>query len=579
MSLVSGIRTPLKYTNEMVEKGRFLDFCIAALRELAVPMILFCITVSGLWFHGAFRAEFADYPDEAAHYITGLLVHDYIASFNYFSPLKFAENFYVHYPKVAIGHWPPVFYFVQAAWTLIFSVTHLSLMFLMATITTLLAFVIYKILLPEFGRWIAFGAATIFVVLPLVQEQSGRLMADTLVTLFMLIATFYFGRFVDTERPSNAIAFGVWSALALLTKGSALALIFVPPLAILGARKWRLILRPALWYAAAIVVLSCTPWYWLTRHMSNGNSWQQSLVTKAYFTSALDFFWTNIVHVVGWGFAILVVVGFFGKAIQLWRNPNGRGMWWALGGLFFGCMIVMCSIPTGLEERFLLPALTIVVAYLAAGLACLVSRLPSGKVQLTFLTGVILLCFASSGFSFRQTHNRGYSAAARTILSNPQFNDSVVLVSSDADGEGGFISEVAMHERRPGHIVLRASKVIARGNWNGQHVKLLFHSPMEVLAYLDSVPVGAVVLDNSRPNSRSASPYENLLEEAMAAPPHHWKLLQSYPVWKEGVEDIGALQIYIRTVPAINPRGLIRVDLTDMLGKVLKFEVPKSRPE
>ncbi|MGB6075548.1 MAG: hypothetical protein WBG29_07920, partial [Candidatus Acidiferrales bacterium] len=71
------------------------------------------------WYDHAFLGEFGGYPDEPAHYVTGLMFHDYFASLHYFSPLQFAENYYVHYPKVGIGHWPPVFYLLQAFWTLI----------------------------------------------------------------------------------------------------------------------------------------------------------------------------------------------------------------------------------------------------------------------------------------------------------------------------------------------------------------------------------------------------------------------------------------------------------------------------
>ena len=34
--------------------------------------------------------------------------------------MAFAENYYLHYPEVAMGHWPPGFYLLQAVWTLLF---------------------------------------------------------------------------------------------------------------------------------------------------------------------------------------------------------------------------------------------------------------------------------------------------------------------------------------------------------------------------------------------------------------------------------------------------------------------------
>ena len=48
-------------------------------------------------------------------------------------------------------------------------------------------------------------------------------------------------------------------------------------------------------------------------------------------------------------------------------------------------------------------------------------------------------------------------------VSEPQ----TILVSAESPGEGMLIAEIAMRDRRPGHFVLRGSKVLARSDWNG----------------------------------------------------------------------------------------------------------------
>src|ERR1700680_1452483 len=83
---------------------------------LAVPAILFLFLAIALQYAaGAYRAGFGAYPDEPAHYVTGLMVRDYILHAVGRPPMRFAENYYLHYPAVAFGHWPPVFYVIQAA--------------------------------------------------------------------------------------------------------------------------------------------------------------------------------------------------------------------------------------------------------------------------------------------------------------------------------------------------------------------------------------------------------------------------------------------------------------------------------
>ncbi len=69
------------------------------------------------------------------------MVRDYLAnlaSLNFSGPMEFAENYYVHYPEVALGHWPPTFYVVQALWTLPFSASRGSVILLMSVLTAIL---------------------------------------------------------------------------------------------------------------------------------------------------------------------------------------------------------------------------------------------------------------------------------------------------------------------------------------------------------------------------------------------------------------------------------------------------------
>src|SRR3974390_765905 len=79
----------------------------------------------------AYWSEFGGYPDEPAHYVTGLMIRDYVASGFPGSPVAYAENYYLHYPKVAFGIWGPLLHFTEAAWTLVFPPSRASMLALM----------------------------------------------------------------------------------------------------------------------------------------------------------------------------------------------------------------------------------------------------------------------------------------------------------------------------------------------------------------------------------------------------------------------------------------------------------------
>src|SRR5581483_5919113 len=102
----------------LVQQKRVLPrrLLVAGLGVLA----LFTVITAIQFASGAYHSDFdADY-DEASHAVSSLVVHDYLVHGLGTNPIAFAEDYYVHYPKVAIGHWPPVFYGSEALWMVAF---------------------------------------------------------------------------------------------------------------------------------------------------------------------------------------------------------------------------------------------------------------------------------------------------------------------------------------------------------------------------------------------------------------------------------------------------------------------------
>src|SRR4051794_5926406 len=136
-------------------------------RDILVWFLLLAAVVSLQLASGAYQGEFGGYPDEPAHYVTALMLRDYVVHFHLESPLRFAENYYHHYPKVAFGHWPPFFYIVQATWMALFSAARSSVRLEMACTTALLAFGIFREGRKLFSTPLAIAGALLAVCLPL----------------------------------------------------------------------------------------------------------------------------------------------------------------------------------------------------------------------------------------------------------------------------------------------------------------------------------------------------------------------------------------------------------------------------
>ncbi len=113
----------------------------------------------------AYTAELAG-ADEPAHFITSLLIRDYLGQGLPTPPLAFGETYYVHYPKVALPIWPPVFHTMAGTWMLVFPATIGSVWVLIALSTAVAALLLYRMTTDDLGRATALALGFGFIALP-----------------------------------------------------------------------------------------------------------------------------------------------------------------------------------------------------------------------------------------------------------------------------------------------------------------------------------------------------------------------------------------------------------------------------
>src|SRR5215467_9016908 len=73
---------------------------------------------------GAYDGSWSGEVDEPSHFLDGLLVRDYLFSGFQKAPMPYAETYRWYYPKIALGHWPPLLSIVEAAWFFVVPVSY-----------------------------------------------------------------------------------------------------------------------------------------------------------------------------------------------------------------------------------------------------------------------------------------------------------------------------------------------------------------------------------------------------------------------------------------------------------------------
>src|SRR5580765_351093 len=101
--------TPPPFDATVRDEDRVVSRAGWLVRQALLASLLLSVTVGLQVAAGAYQSERNSYSDEAAHFMNALVLRDYIREGLSQNPLRFAEDYYRHYPKIAPGMWPPLF--------------------------------------------------------------------------------------------------------------------------------------------------------------------------------------------------------------------------------------------------------------------------------------------------------------------------------------------------------------------------------------------------------------------------------------------------------------------------------------
>lgn len=467
------------------------------MRILAVFLLFLLISIALQAAAGAWSSEIWDY-DEAAHYVTGMMVHDFLRS-PLQSPISFARTYYDHYPKVALGHWPPAFYAVQGVWTSIFSRSIESVLALLAALAAGIGTLVWWQWRRDLGDAIAIGAAAIFLLLPITQNSLFYLMAELPLVLSVLAAGWAFCWFIETRTLRAALAFGALSTVAILTKPNGWLLAFVPPIALLLTRNLKLLRLPTIWIAAALVLAISVPWYVLTFRMVE-EGWSGG--TQPQFLGSVAL--TNLRFVIrdaGWIAIILAIPGFWDRVARRVLSSRVSPLWAVLSALAISCYLFHSFAVPVREARHLLLVDLAILLFAAAGATVVAQWCARWPVVRTpvFWAATAAVLILTTQFRLRSKPAYGSRQVVDAVLAMTPSQSSPILVTSVVSGEGAVISEIARREdgqrlRR----VLRASKSIATMRWDGKAYRFPYEDPASLLRRIDELGVKLLVIDHHR---------------------------------------------------------------------------------
>jgi 4-amino-4-deoxy-L-arabinose transferase-like glycosyltransferase len=437
--------------------------------------------------------------DEASHMVNSLLVYDWLREGPLLDPVGYAQEYYRHFPRVTVGHWPPLLYVVQAGVFALAGRSSAAALGFQAVVAGLACALPASLVRRRLG-WAA-GLATGLAVLasPDLLFMLDAVMADTLLALLVLVAALCWARFAATGRTGWAVLFAAAASAAILTKGNGFALALLPLIHAVLTRSLRALLNPRTWLVAGIVAVATLPWYALTWQMTADGfnyAWGWD-----YTGRAVPAYTAGLPGVVG-------LIGLAGFAAALWTMP----LWTMLGrrraappdhelaalaAAALAVFLFQLVAPADITMRYLVALVPSAAVVAAVGLA---HGLRAFRVRraavLGGATAALLLANAAAIFVAPHLSPFGMRALARDIVDRDGANP-LVLVAADTRAEGALIAAFAELDPRRTHYVLRATQMLARGGFMAQGYATRFPDAGAVGRWLADSGIGWLVVDLS----------------------------------------------------------------------------------
>jgi hypothetical protein len=488
------------------------------LQVVGVPLLAYFTAVGlGLLtatFFGSLSAGFNE-PDEASHFLNSVFVRDYLHDALGANPMTFASNYYMHYPKLAIGHWPPAYYLFFGLAFLVLPSTPKVALILNILVSTLPVIGLAALTHRLAGAVAAILASVWYISMPVVIWSMQFFLLDQAVTAAIIAAAAAWVGFSLKPTLQRALVVAALASTAVMIKGNGWLVALFPIFHIGVTGRWKLLADKYTYVALVAALLLVVPWYALTAGISaDGFNFRPGV---AYAWLALE---TNarvlLDNVGAFGLAFALLGAWFG-----WTARRSDQVRWetvaACIALIFATLLFQALLPAALEDRYMAPALPPLVILATLGIWASYDKARIAGRTLLPLSFAGAAVFAASYPSLLFLLHPGAKGNLRLDSAAEQIvkdgGPAIWIIDGSTSAEGALAAEVAIRDPARQIYVVRSSQLLAASDFMGFRYQLKFHDLPDVLREVQSL--GAEGLISVEASDRSDFQHSAQLRAAL----------------------------------------------------------------
>jgi hypothetical protein len=505
--------------------------------------------------------------------MNGLLIRDYVHHGLGTNPIRFAEQYYLNYPKIAPLMWPPLFHLVLGLSLLPGWPAAPTALFLVGLTAAWATWRLHRIVRELAGPAAGLVAAGLFLTTPMVMEMGSVVMLDVVIAALSLEATYWLARYVRSTSSRDAALYGVFTALACLTKGNGVSVVLVPAIVILITGRFDLLRRAGLYIAAAIVLVFAVPLLAISARFDAGIG-DFAQVTPADVIDRIALYdrylWTNI-GAVSLALAVLGAVAVTARARRRQNADAAVPLAEALIALAVAAILFHLTNPHRVAVgRYITLAMAPIIGLSMVGALVVAQKMRADaarRVVFAVIVGVVLIAAVANRPWLARRRPLGYSQIVGQLAAADRLAGRRLLVVSDEVGEGSAVTEAAVLNLQPAPTIVRGSKLLGNENWVGDHSMLTYASPTALMQELEDLHIEYVLIDRS--GHTTLLPY---FEQVRALTEGGHDRLERMDTAAQNVTTgpTHQLELYRVKTKSLGPPKSLQISLAYTLGRTLQ---------
>lgn len=512
---------------------------------VAISIFFANISYDGLW-----------HPDAPSHALNGVFYMDMIEEGGFLHPITYAERYYVQYPALTIGMYPPIFYTIEALLFKVFGISALSARLAVLSFTLLGVNIFFLLCRMWFPLWLSVVGGLLFLLQPAILFGQKNVMVE-MPALAMSIVAIYF-LCVATERDIRWACFWapLFTAIAFLTKQNTIFLLPIWCVWIIADKQWRLTKSRHFLTGLFVGAVVLVPWVIINLTISR--SYVTAFAFQEYHLwSNFLYYLKNCSEIVSYLVALLALI-----SIALWpkfRHHTGY-KFSLLWGFFVLLSILIMEFTAPRYAIFIVPSMIILSVYLVRFVSERFQVLLFWRRVYPVLLAVLICLHLNPDKVWGGRDIQGFQEVADFVVEDRE----CMSVFYDGYFDEAFIFHMRARDKDRRVFVFRASKLVFS---TMMIVDLAYNElitrPSEFLSVLDRYSIKYLVqeerdLMNTRANKR--------LREWIKRP--EFRLLQQHPVVERGMNGFGNLLVFEYLGYKAKPMTEVELDMPIMGRKM-----------